>query len=76
MAECFSENRLLRAGMTELADVRDLGSCGEIRWGSTPHTRTIWLCGETGRHSGLKSRPALSHAGSTPDRATKYGTVP
>lgn len=29
------------AGMTELADVQDLGSCGEIRVGSTPTTRTI-----------------------------------
>ena len=30
------------AGMTELADVQDLGSCGEIRVGSTPTTRTIY----------------------------------
>ena len=27
--------------MTELADVQDLGSCGVIRVGSTPTTRTI-----------------------------------
>ena len=26
--------------MAELADVQDLGSCGEIRVGSTPTTRT------------------------------------
>ncbi len=26
--------------MTELADVQDLGSCGVIRVGSTPTTRT------------------------------------
>lgn len=31
----------IHAGMTELADVQDLGSCGEIRVGSTPTTRTI-----------------------------------
>ena len=27
--------------MAELADVQDLGSCGAIRVGSTPTTRTI-----------------------------------
>ena len=27
--------------MAELADAQDLGSCGEIRKGSTPFTRTI-----------------------------------
>ena len=31
---------LSSAGMAELADVQDLGSCGEIRVGSTPTTRT------------------------------------
>ena len=29
------------AGMAELADAQDLGSCGEIRVGSTPTIRTI-----------------------------------
>lgn len=29
------------AGMMELVDMRDLGSRGAIRWGSSPHTRTI-----------------------------------
>lgn len=24
----------------ELADMQDLGSCAEMRWGSSPHTRT------------------------------------
>ena len=28
------------AGMMELADMQDLGSCAEMRWGSSPHTRT------------------------------------
>ena len=28
------------AGMMELVDMRDLGSRGVIRWGSSPHTRT------------------------------------
>ncbi len=28
------------AGMAELADAQDLGSCGAIRVGSTPTTRT------------------------------------
>lgn len=26
--------------MMELADMQDLGSCAEMRWGSSPHTRT------------------------------------
>jgi hypothetical protein len=26
--------------MMELVDMRDLGSCGVIRWGSSPHART------------------------------------
>ena len=26
--------------MMELVDMRDLGSRGAIRWGSSPHTRT------------------------------------
>ena len=25
----------------ELADMQDLGSCAEMRWGSNPHARTI-----------------------------------
>ena len=29
------------AGMMELADMRDLGSRAAMRWGSSPHTRTI-----------------------------------
>jgi hypothetical protein len=29
------------AGMMELADMQDLGSCAEMRWGSSPHTRTM-----------------------------------
>ena len=28
------------AGMMELVDMRDLGSRGVIRWGSSPHART------------------------------------
>ena len=32
--------RLICAGMAELADVQDLGSCAERRVGSTPTTRT------------------------------------
>ncbi len=28
------------AGMMELADMQDLGSCAEMRWGSNPHART------------------------------------
>jgi hypothetical protein len=31
---------MFHAGMTELADVQDLGSCAERRVGSTPITRT------------------------------------
>ena len=31
----------LQAGMAELADVQDLGSCAARRVGSTPTTRTI-----------------------------------
>ena len=27
-------------GMMELADMQDLGSCAEMRWGSNPHART------------------------------------
>ena len=30
----------LYAGMMELVDMRDLGSRGASRWGSSPHTRT------------------------------------
>ena len=33
----FGEN----AGMMELVDMRDLGSRAEMRWGSSPHARTI-----------------------------------
>ena len=29
------------AGMMELVDMRDLGSRGVIRWGSSPHARTM-----------------------------------
>ena len=32
---------LVFAGMAELADAQDLGSCEVIRVGSTPTTRTI-----------------------------------
>ena len=28
------------AGMMELADMQDLGSCAVMRWGSSPHART------------------------------------
>ena len=28
------------AGMMELADMQDLGSCAVMRWGSNPHART------------------------------------
>ncbi len=28
--------------MMKLADMQDLGSCAERRWGSNPHTRTNW----------------------------------
>ena len=28
------------AGMMELADMQDLGSCAAMRWGSNPHART------------------------------------
>lgn len=31
---------MIFAGMAELADAQDLGSCEEIRMGSTPITRT------------------------------------
>ena len=31
---------VFRAGMAELADAQDLGSCEAIRKGSTPFTRT------------------------------------
>ena len=31
---------LISAGMMELVDMRDLGSRGVIRWGSSPHART------------------------------------
>ena len=30
----------LYAGMMELADMQDLGSCAAMRWGSNPHART------------------------------------
>ena len=33
-------DRVRYAGMAELADAQDLGSCEEIRMGSTPITRT------------------------------------
>lgn len=29
------------AGMMKLVDMRDLGSRAAMRWGSSPHTRTI-----------------------------------
>ena len=29
------------AGMMELVDMRDLGSRAAMRWGSSPHARTI-----------------------------------
>ena len=29
--------------MMELADMQDLGSCAEMRWGSNPHARTTIL---------------------------------
>ena len=28
--------------MMELADMQDLGSCAEMRWGSNPHARTSY----------------------------------
>ena len=31
------------AGMMELADMQDLGSCAAMRWGSNPHARTTIL---------------------------------
>ena len=34
-------NQLRHAGMVELADTQDLGSCASRRAGSTPVTRTI-----------------------------------
>lgn len=38
----LSKNRGSYAGMAELADVQDLGSCAARRVGSTPTTRTRW----------------------------------
>ena len=32
---------LIYAGMMELVDMRDLGSRAVMRWGSSPHARTI-----------------------------------
>ena len=40
---------VIYAGMAELADAQDLGSCEAIRVGSTPTTRTI---NKTGRQGG------------------------
>ena len=37
---CYNILEIENAGMAELADAQDLGSCEEIRVGSTPTTRT------------------------------------
>ena len=37
---CGRKEKNGHAGMAELADAQDLGSCGAIRVGSTPTTRT------------------------------------
>ena len=46
----------IAAGMMELVDMRDLGSRGEIRWGSSPHARTRPLC-RTGRFFAFPAAP-------------------
>ena len=39
---CIAAGAPLRsAGMMELADMRDLGSRAAMRWGSSPHARTM-----------------------------------
>ncbi len=38
---CYNILEIENAGMAELADAQDLGSCEAIRVGSTPTTRTI-----------------------------------
>ncbi len=47
LSEGFSFRRPHRkikyAGMMELADMQDLGSCAAMRWGSNPHARTTIL---------------------------------
>ena len=37
---CYNILEIENAGMAELADAQDLGSCEAIRVGSTPTTRT------------------------------------
>ena len=43
------------AGVVELADTQDLGSCGAIRTGSSPVTSTIWLCTQAVKGTVLKT---------------------
>ena len=38
-----AKHRLIYAGMVELVDTQDLGSCAAMRVGSSPTTRTIVL---------------------------------
>lgn len=45
----------MSAGMVELVDTQDLGSCGAIRGGSTPSTRTQHKKG----HSGEKNEKRI-----------------
>ncbi len=37
------EEQYLQAGVAELADAQDLGSCGATRGGSNPFARTIGI---------------------------------
>ena len=40
---CRPHRKIKYAGMMELADMQDLGSCAAMRWGSNPHARTTIL---------------------------------
>ena len=41
ISPCKNRGKSEYAGMMELADMQDLGSCAAMRWGSNPHARTM-----------------------------------
>ena len=56
----------LYAGMAELADAQDVGSCGVIRVGSTPTTRTTERFGQGGAYITKGVVQLMRDFGSTP----------
>ena len=62
----------IAAGMMELVDMRDLGSRGEIRWGSSPHARTSSETALLARVPAGRRGPFAGRAVSSRSRRTRF----